>query len=174
MDTVRRLHVLRHAKSSWEDRSLRDHARPLAPRGITATLGLRRHLQMHDFDVSLVLCSTAERTRQTWDGVRAGIRSEPEVRFVEEIYDASPATLRGLLRGLPAGTGDVLLIGHNPGVADLVADLAADGAADALSRVAEKYPTGALASLRCATPWPQLAPGSAYLEQFIRPRDLPG
>jgi phosphohistidine phosphatase len=174
MADTHRLHLLRHAKSSWEDRSLRDHARPLAPRGRAAAAALGRHLAGRAVGFDLILCSTANRTRQTWAGLEAaGVSAAGGVRFVDAVYDATAAELLGLLRGVDDEAASLLLIGHNPGVGDLAVALAGDGEPRALERLYEKYPTGALAELTVAPPWRDLGPGRARLAAYVRPRDLP-
>jgi phosphohistidine phosphatase len=167
------LHLLRHAKSSWDDRSVRDHARPLAPRGQSAVVVMGRHLAERGIRVDLVLCSTAQRARETWDGVRPGVAGEPEVRFLDEIYEADPDSLLALLRGLDETTGTALLVGHNPGIADLASGLIGNVESRAAERMYDKYPTAALASFAVPGPWGELGYGRANLDGFVRPRDLP-
>jgi phosphohistidine phosphatase len=171
---ARRLVLLRHAKSSWDDASLPDEQRPLAPRGQRAVELIEAHLRATDLDVDLVLCSPSRRTRETWDGVRNGLRSAPAVRFAPEIYEATAEERLDLLHQVDAAVNAVMLIGHNPGMEQLAARLVSDGKSKALERLGEGFPTGALATLSFDTAWAELARGRSRLEGYVRPRDLSG
>jgi phosphohistidine phosphatase len=168
----RRLILLRHAKSSWDDASLPDDARPLAPRGRRAVALLEQYLRMQDPDIELVLCSPAQRTRETWDGVRKGLRSAPEVRFVPEVYEATANDLLDIVHQVDDHHRSVLLIGHNPGMQDLAERLVGDGKHKALARLGRGFPTGALAMLSFDDVWTDLDRGGARLDSFVRPKDL--
>jgi phosphohistidine phosphatase len=172
MQPSRQLILLRHAKSSWKDASLPDDERPLAPRGRRALVLVAQHLRASDITVDLVLCSPARRTRQTWDGLRAGLRAAPEVRFVRELYEATGSELLDVLNRVDRHFGAVLLIGHNPGIADLAGGLVSGGGAEPLKRLQLGFPTAALATLSSELDWADLGWQSARLEDFLRPRDL--
>jgi phosphohistidine phosphatase len=172
MQPQRRLVLLRHAKSSWKDTSLPDDERPLAPRGRRAMKLVTQHLRAGDLAVDLVLCSPARRTRQTLDGIRGGLRGVPEVRFVREIYEATPTELLEIVQYVDGRYATVLLIGHNPGMQELASGLVSGGDEAALARLREGFPTAALATLSCEVDWPDLSWRAAWLESFVRPRDL--
>jgi phosphohistidine phosphatase len=172
MPSPRRLILLRHAKSSWEDTSVPDDQRPLAPRGRRALVVVGQHLRASDIDVDLVLCSPARRTRETWDGL--GLHGEPEVRFVREIYEATAHQLLELVNQVDDRYRTVLLIGHNPGMEDLAAGLLSDGNDESLSQLHEGFATAALAVLSCDHDWSDLTWRSARLDSYVRPRDLSG
>jgi phosphohistidine phosphatase len=160
------LHLLRHAKSSWEDDNLPDHERPLAPRGRKATTRMAEHLRREGISPSLVLCSSARRTRETLERLEPG----GEVRVERELYGASAAELLERLRRVPEATDSVMLIGHNPAVQELALELAAGG--DGLADVERKFPTCALAMMRLPGTWGELRAGAAELVAFVRPKDL--
>jgi phosphohistidine phosphatase len=166
---VKRVFLLRHAKSSWKDPALADHDRPLNRRGREAAKAIAAHLNAEGVQPRLVLCSTAKRARQTLLGIERGL-GRHEVRTERQLYGASADALLAGLRRLPDKFDSVLVIGHNPGLQELALALAAPGTER--ERVAEKYPTAALATLELAGGWPQLAPGAAELVAFVRPRDL--
>ncbi|MGN6607692.1 MAG: SixA phosphatase family protein [Jatrophihabitans sp.] len=174
MSSARRLYLLRHAKSDWGDPGLADHDRPLNARGVRATGLVADHLRAVGAEVDLVLCSTARRTRETWQGVRGGLHRDPEVRFEAAIYEAPPQRLLDLLRGIDDEHRAVLMIGHNPGTALLAHGLIAGGDPDLLARLDEGYPTAALTTLTFEGTWADLRPNAAQLEGFVRPRDLAG
>jgi phosphohistidine phosphatase len=167
----RRLVVLRHAKSDWPA-GVADQDRPLGRRGMRDAGAAGRWLVEHAAMPELVWCSPARRTRETWDALGAELRSDltPEVRFDDRVYDAGLADLLSVLHDTPADSGCVLLVGHNPGVQELVLSLAKRGSDDARALAAAKYPTSALAVLELDTTWTEVAPGRALLSSFAVPR----
>jgi phosphohistidine phosphatase len=112
----RTLVVVRHAKSDWHN-DLTDDERPLAPRGRREAPAIGPWVATHAGDVDLVICSTATRARETLalSGLAAG-----EVRHDERVYAASYQDLMSVLDELPDEVGTAALVGHNPGLSDLV------------------------------------------------------
>ena len=163
MGDQKRLLLLRHAKSSWDDPTLADHDRPLAPRGREASKLIGAHLHREGIGASLILCSSARRARETLDLIGAA----GEVQIEPGLYDASAHELLDCLRRLPDEIEATMLIGHNPAIQELASTLAGDP-----SELARKYPTAALATLTFTGPWRALQPGRAELEAFITPREL--
>jgi phosphohistidine phosphatase len=165
----RHLYVLRHAKSSWDDPGLDDHERPLAPRGLRSVRMLADHLERQAIHPTLVLCSTARRTRETLEAI-----SPSGDRLIEpELYGATGPDLLDRLRQVPDDAESVMVIGHNPAMQTLVlrlADPAQDGAL--LPVVQRRFPTGALATLTFECGWSKLAPACARLTDFTKPRSL--
>jgi phosphohistidine phosphatase len=167
---MKRVYLLRHAKSSWKDPSLRDRDRPLAGRGRRAAKVIARHLREEGINPDLVLCSPARRARETLE------RVEPElgrgaVRVEPELYETGVDELLQVLRGLPDRIESVMLVGHNPSLQELAVGLARPSQESA--RVGAKLPTGALVTLAFPlSRWPEVALGTGQLEGFIRPRDL--
>jgi phosphohistidine phosphatase len=166
---VKRLFLLRHAKSSWDEPGLADRERPLAPRGRNASKRIARHMRDEGIAPELVLCSSSLRTRETLE--RLGLGDEAEVRIEDDLYAASAGELLALLNGLPDEIDAVMLIGHNPGIEELTLQLAESG--EELGRVRQKFPTAALATLELDGGWAELAPGSATLVGFVKPKELP-
>jgi phosphohistidine phosphatase len=161
---VKRLWLLRHAKSSWDDPALADHDRPLAPRGLKAAGRIARWASDHEVRPDLVLCSTALRARATLDLVVHAL-DDPEIEFEDALYHASAAELLARLRTVPVGRTGVLMIGHNPGLHELVGLLAPPRR--------DAFPTGALAELRLAiATWGEICPGCAHLAELLVPRSL--
>jgi phosphohistidine phosphatase len=168
---MRRVYLLRHAKSSWKDRSLADRDRPLAGRGRRAAKAVARHLEAEGIRPDLVLCSPARRTRETLARVEGAFGDRVEARLEETLYGASEAELLARLKALPQQVGSVMLIGHNPGLEELALALASEGAG--LARLREKYPTAALATIDLpAERWSAVKRGSGELVGYVRPRDL--
>jgi phosphohistidine phosphatase len=166
---MKRLLLIRHAKSSWDDPALSDHDRPLAPRGRRAAERMRAHLEGGDLRPGLVLCSSSKRTRETLD-ILAPAFADAERSIEEELYGADRTELLERLHEVPDDIRTVALIGHNPGVQDLALKLAGEGTD--MDRIREKFPTGALAVLGFDGPWPGLGGGTARLLSFVAPRDL--
>ena len=168
---MRRVYLLRHAKSSWKDRSLADRDRPLAGRGKRAAKAVAVHIEAEGIRPYLVLCSPARRSRETLKRVEAAFGDCVEARFEEALYGASEAELLARLRGLPPEVDSVMIVGHNPGLEELALALASEGAERA--RLQEKYPTAAFATIDLpADDWSAIEPGSGRLVDYIRPRDL--
>jgi len=158
---VKQLYLLRHAKSSWDDPSLADHERPLAPRGLRAS----------GIEPALVLCSPSRRTRETLEFLSGAIGGE--VRFEPALYAADEDVLLGVLRGVPARVPSVLLIGHNPGLQRLAVTLVGSEDEEQIAKLIEKMPTGALASFALPIDdWSELAPKAGKLVGYVVPRDL--
>jgi phosphohistidine phosphatase len=164
MTEAKRLLLLRHAKSSWDDPALADHDRPLAPRGRKASKLLGAHLRQDQPRISLVLCSSAQRTRETLEFVAP----TGEVLIERGLYGASADELLERLRRVPDKHDVVMLIGHNPAIEDLAIGLA--GTDSGLA--GQKFPTCALATLTFNGPWRDLAPGRVELVSFVKPREL--
>jgi phosphohistidine phosphatase len=168
---MKRLYLLRHAKSSWKQSGVPDHDRPLARRGRRAATTMAAHLREQGIAPELVLCSTALRARETFDGIEPALGT-PVVRFEPELYGASPDVLLDRLHKVDDAIGSVMLIGHNPSLELLALDLARPEE-PAVRELAAKYPTAALATLVVAEgSWRTLGHGTAELTGFVRPRDL--
>ena len=169
------LALLRHAKSSWTG-GLADYDRPLAKRGQKAAPEVGAELGFLGVHPDLVLCSGAARTRETIALLLPKLGgTPPKVVYDDAIYMATPATLLSLLRKIPDGSGprSVMIVGHNPGLEELAALLVGGGGDDALSRMAVKFPAGAVAVISFdAASWSAIAPGSGSLEHFITPKRL--
>ncbi|MER6278452.1 histidine phosphatase family protein [Streptomyces sp900105245] len=167
---MRRLMVLRHAKSAWTE-GVEDHRRPLAPRGLRDAPAAGRALAEAGGLPDLALCSTAVRARRTWELAAAEWGTPPPVRYDRRLYAADAADLLDVVREVPREVEALLLVGHNPGLEELVAELAGDGLDDSLERLRAKFPTSALAVLTWrGTGWPALGPGTALLTSFMVPR----
>jgi len=166
-----RLLVWRHAKSSWNNAYLADFDRPLAPRGRRAAEAMAGHLAGLD-PPALVLCSSARRAQDTLDYARPHLPDGTDVKIEDDLYGAPAPFLLARLRRVPAPTPSVLLIGHNPGLEDIVRGLGRQGDPELIARVRTKFPTGALATLTFPGDWATLAAADATLEAFVVPADL--
>ncbi len=160
--------LMRHAKSDWDDPRLADHDRPLNKRGRASAPLIGDWIAAHAPAPDCALISTAVRTRETWDGVAPKLPPVAEVRFLPALYHAAPATM---LKALQSATGTcVLMIGHNPGIAEFAARLLR-------SRPDHpdfaRYPTAAtLIATFEASDWPSVESGTGTLIAFTTPRAL--
>lgn len=165
MGTVRRLVILRHAKSAWPP-ELDDHDRPLAKRGRRDAPVAGQWLRGYGYVPDLVLCSTAVRARRTWELAAEALDARPPVVHDTELYHASAGELMDAVRRTAPETRTLLLVGHNPGLQELVLTLAAESVHEGLARAREKFPTCAIAVLEWQGRWASLGPRGALLTDF--------
>ena len=174
---MRQLLLLRHAKSSWDDPGLSDHARPLNARGRRSAAAMAGAMRDLGLSPDLVLVSSARRTLQTLQALTP-FEDNALIEPTDALYLASEAQLMEAVRGTPETVRSLLLIGHNPGLHELALSLAGGPEAASRSkageRLAEGYPTGALAEFTLAVPWRAVGEGSGRLVRFLAPRDLLG
>ncbi len=169
---ARIVYLLRHAKSSWDDPSLADRDRPLAPRGRQAVERLARHVREREIAPARVLCSPAARTRQTLAGLRRAL-GDPPTAFVPALYSADDRELLEALRGAPDDAASVLLVAHNPGLHGLATALVGAGDPELRARLRAKLPTGGLVTIAFDEAcWRDVAPGRGELVAFVVPREL--
>ena len=169
-DAGRKLIVLRHAKSDWPD--VADHERPLAKRGRRDAPVVGRWLGESGYVPDAVICSTAQRARQTWELVSTGLAEaapgvSPVVRFEPRVYEAAVLGLLMLVREFDDAWRTAMIIGHNPGLAGLATGLASPD-----NPPPQAFPTAAVAVLGLAGPWAEATPGEARLLAFTVPADL--
>jgi phosphohistidine phosphatase len=165
---MRRLILMRHAKSSWADPSQRDLDRPLNKRGRRSAGLIGRWIKRKGYRPDLALVSSARRARETWSGVVAEAGSA-ETRYVPELYHAGPDAMLDVLHRA-ADVPCVLMLGHQPGIGVFAQRLLADppGDPDFL-----KYPTAATAVIDFDRPdWSGIGWGDGGIADFVIPRAL--
>ncbi|HEX8507879.1 MAG TPA: histidine phosphatase family protein [Propionibacteriaceae bacterium] len=160
---------MRHAKAV-SDHPRGDHERPLNDRGAAAAIAVGQTLVARELVPDVVACSTATRTRQTWDGVVAGGARACEVRYLELLYLASVPTLLRTVQAMPRSAGTVMVVGHSPGIPALVDFLVARTAGSRDWPRLGEYPTAGVAVLALTRPWSDVSEGCAELMDFIVPR----
>jgi phosphohistidine phosphatase len=170
---MRRLLLLRHAKSSWDTPGLADLERPLAPRGRRTAPLVAELMAKRRWVPDLVLCSQAARVRETW-GLMAPLLGEKiPTKTLRTIYPGAPSRLLMTLRRAPDQAKTVLLIGHNPGLGALATSLCGAGSKKAREKMSTKFPTAGLAVVDFDVDrWSDVASGGGRLEAFVRPKDL--
>lgn len=168
---IRTLLILRHAKSDRDGAPADDFARPLARRGRRDAPRMGRWLQERGLTPDLVLSSPAQRARETTEAVTAllGVPAA-HIHYDDRLYLAAPDTLLAVIAGCPARAGTLLLVGHNPGLEELLEYLCAEP--PPRTDTGKLLTAGALAQLTLQQPWSKLAPRSATLVELVRPREL--
>jgi phosphohistidine phosphatase len=168
---TRTLLILRHAKSDRDGAPADDFARPLARRGRRAAPRIGRWLQVHGPVPDLVLSSPALRARQTAEVVTEALDVPAErIQFDDRLYLATCDTLLDVLAGCPSRTRTLLLVGHNPGLEELLEYLCAEP--PPRNTAGKLLTAGALARLTLRQDWKKLEARSAELLELARPREL--
>ncbi|MEM7442318.1 MAG: histidine phosphatase family protein [Pseudomonadota bacterium] len=170
---MRSLILLRHAKSAWDNASLGDHDRPLAPRGERASLVIGRYLRQLGTPIDLALSSTARRARDTWalastqlDGL---IATETDPAF----YLKGPKAILNRVSAADDSAQTIILVGHNPDTQSLAMTLAESGPSEQRQALAQKLPTAALVRLELPIErWADVSDCRGKLIEFITPRML--
>lgn len=170
---MKTLTLLRHAKSGWDDPLLRDFDRPLNAKGERAAITVGRNLREMGLTFDHVVASPAVRVMETLAAVAHGFGSELAPDYDRRLYLAEQATLLDVIHALPETAASALLVGHNPGLEELVLALVPEGGDERRGDVAVKFPTASVAVMTFAVDrWADVAPGGATLSHFVRPRDL--
>jgi phosphohistidine phosphatase len=170
---MRRLLLLRHAKSDWTGIGLNDQDRALAARGRDSAPLVGAYMAHHALIPDLVLSSTATRARDTWGLVAETFRKPPPVVYDERLYETGPKAILEAIQSTERHVHVLLVVGHNPGLRDLAELLIASGDVDARQRLLEKFPTAGLAVIDFPVDdWAKLHPKSGRLDRFVAPRRL--
>lgn len=163
---MKRLIVMRHTKSDWSGGAANDHDRPLNARGRAAAVNLGKWLGRNDLTPDQLLCSSAERTQETFQ--RLNLPPETQTVFARALYLSSPDTILSVLRGARAQT--VLIIGHNPGIGAFAEEIVS---APPKHPDFVRYPTGAtlVAEFDIKT-WDEVHWANGNAIHFVVPREL--
>lgn len=165
---TKRLILTRHAKSSWDDPSTPDHDRPLNERGKAAAADLGDWLASRGYTPEEVLCSDALRTRKTWSGMAPALPGTAILHLKPALYNAGSDVMLAVLRHATADT--VMIIGHNPGIAELAHRLVAHAPQNPEF---QRYPTGATLVIEFPIDtWQEAAYGEGATLDFIVPREI--
>ncbi|WP_246476097.1 SixA phosphatase family protein [Roseibium litorale] len=165
--------MLRHAKSDWSDSSLKDVDRPLNARGQKSVPAIGRFMADNRLFPDLILCSTAQRTRETLAGIMPFLPREGEVRLLRALYDQSEDSYIPQIRKQGGTAHTLLVIGHNPATEETAHELFGSGPADLKADMEAKYPSGGLCVLDFdLEDWSKLIPETGQLIHFVKPRNL--
>jgi phosphohistidine phosphatase len=159
----RSLFLFRHAKSDWHSESGRDHERPLAKRGVKAAKAMGRILAASGQVPGLAVTSSALRARTTLELAMKAGGWDCRVTVLDSLYETTHAGALEVIRGLPDGNPEVLLVGHEPTWSDLLAGLLGGGRF--------RFVTAAMARVDLELPhWSRVAPGTGELAWMMAPR----
>lgn len=163
MGNVKALFILRHAKSSWDDPSLADFARPLNDRGMSTAPFMGRLMRDKGLAPDIILSSPAKRAKKTAKLAKEAAEFAAEIQYDERIYEASPQALRQVISELDDAHNSAMLVGHNPGM---------EGFIRLLTGQTEAVPTAALAVIRLDLDrWNKIDDGCGTVEAIFRPKD---
>lgn len=170
---MKTLYLLRHAKSAWDRADLPDHERPLNQRGRDACKVLAEYWRRHHVLPAIVLCSSAARTQETLSRIADALDRDINAKVTEDLYMAEPKALLAAIRALDDNFASAMIIGHNPGLGELARQLTGSGGAHKVASLAEKFPTGGLATLSFdVSAWSKIKPGRGLLKDYVTPRTL--
>ncbi len=168
---MKRLMLMRHAKSSWEQPGQADFDRPLNPRGERSARLIGTYLRQRGCEPDLILCSSACRTRETVAGLLEQLSRPPDVVYSDGLYLADPDAILDMISAVDDKFRRVLVVGHNPGIEELAIALIAEDPSGARPAVEAKFPTGALASYKLDIKrWRRAGPGR--ITDFQTPKNL--
>ncbi len=164
--------LLRHAKAVQQSRG-DDFARDLQEKGHRDAGRLGGYLRSHDLVPDVALVSAAARTRQTFDGLMATIEAPVAATYDEALYNATAGEIRGMLKGTAPGVQTLMIVGHNPGIADLAAMLARDGDLAEITRLRHFFAPCSLAIIVSdGEDWADVAARGGRLDLFLQAQDL--
>lgn len=169
------LFILRHAKSSWSDPFLDDFERPLNKRGKRACVDMWQWFIKQNISPELVLCSPAKRAKDTWKRMKKEQMAFGKKKFEASLYLASPSELLDLIKKVPAKVSSLMLIGHNPGMHELILQLVNTNAlqpeqAQSFQQIVYKFPTTGFAHLQFnVSDWVDVAPLTGKLYRIMTP-----
>jgi len=164
--------LLRHAKAVQQSQG-DDFARDLQDKGVADAGRLGEHLAERALVPDFALVSSSERTRQTFEIVQAALGRQIAARFEDGLYNATAAELRGMLRSIQAGITTLMIVGHNPGIADAAVMLARDGDPVEIGRMRNRFsPCGVAVIAFDAETWADAAASGGRLDLFLLPEDL--
>ena len=161
---MRTLYLLRHAKSSWKDNSLRDFDRPLKGRGRRAAEQMGQVLAEEKLKLPLMISSPAVRARETIELVLESADFKVKPQFEERIYEADVRTLLDVVQSIPDSSDTAIMVGHNPGFENLLSYFTGDN---------RHMPTCALAKIEFdVASWNEVSEERGRLELFVTPKEL--
>jgi phosphohistidine phosphatase len=171
---MKTLGLFRHAKSDWNDARLRDFDRPLNERGVKGAAVMGAHIVGQGTKWYRIISSPAVRAAQSVEIAAQAAGTNPAIIWDRRIYLASSASLLDLLRDQEGDPASILMVGHNPGLEDLIFDLVPDdGSSPLRDIVEEKFPTATFAVLELdIDSWSDADDGCARLVHLVRPRDI--
>lgn len=173
MSSQKTLYILRHAKAQEAVAGQDDHVRQLNERGIRAAKDMGKYLFKQKIQPDKVLCSSAVRTTETLLKVEEAYLQPLPTEYTEKLYLASGNAMLTLISGIPDNILKLMLVGHNPGMHQLVLKLARTGSEKLLDKLAEKFPTCAFAEIDLGKiDWRDIGRTRGNLKNFVTPKTL--
>ena len=162
---MKQIYVLRHAKSSWNNINLSDFDRPLSKRGISDAVKLGKYISYNNIRVSLVICSNAERTKNTFDLIANDLNfSTKKAIYTDNLYFGEHNKIIEFIKNLDDKYQSILIIGHNPTLHALIEKLT--------NELIEKFATCNLANITSKNSWKDTSFGSCELKSLIKPKEI--
>ena len=162
---MKQIFLLRHAKSDWSTLGQQDFERPLVKRGINDALLISQYIQDEKHSVDAVLCSSAVRTKETFDLCAHSFNfSIEKATYLDELYFGSVDKAIKLIKGLNNNLSSVLLVGHNPTMHILLEEIT--------GKTIDSFSTCALEQICIENSWKDLSLKNCELKSFIRPKEL--
>ncbi len=167
---MKKLILMRHAKSSWSEEDIQDISRTLNERGRKGAALLGAWMEKENLTPDMVLTSAATRCKETWDGVSDHLSQTPEVVVERDLYMAGPEEILATIRARAKGD-TVLVLAHQPGIGMLAREMRIDPPPHYAAF--DKYPTGATTVLDVPIDdWTDILPGTATFETYVDPKKL--
>ncbi|MCW5689206.1 MAG: histidine phosphatase family protein [Pseudolabrys sp.] len=170
---MRRLLLLRHAKTEPATLTHEDRSRALIERGRRDAGKIGAYMQTHALVPDRVVLSPAKRVQETWKYMAGALKRAPGATTAEPVYAATPHDILGIILGAPAAAHSLMIIGHNPSLQDVALMLIASGDIDTRELLREKLPTAGLVIIDFPfDEWRNVHPQSGRLERFVTPKSL--
>lgn len=170
---MKRLCLMRHAKSDWSDPANDDFSRPLNARGLVAADFMAGYIAKSPYRPDAVLCSTSARARETFAPLAKLLGKSVPVQYRDELYHAMPDLMLDEIHAAPDSASTLLVVAHNPGLVLLAMALAEDPEEEVATRVANGVPTGGFIVFEFDVKrWKDIEEGCGRTVFFGRPRDL--
>ncbi len=170
---MKKLSLLRHAKSDWQDPTTRDFDRPLNDKGKRVARAMGHWVAAQKIRFDHIIASPALRVQETIEYFIEGYGKRFDIDWERKIYLASSATILDVVRESDDDYAHILVVGHNPGIEDIIFDLVPDNGSKLRDMVEKKYPTGAFSKLHLdCNHWTELSNNPAQFETFMPPRNI--
>jgi phosphohistidine phosphatase len=170
---MKQLLLMRHAKSNWSVEGLSDFERSLNDRGHLNAQDMALYLLKNAPLPDYILCSTAQRTRETLGYLLKAYSHPHTVQMSRKIYEAPYVQIMEQVQAVPEHVQTLLVLGHNPGMEEMAFNLCGDGEVDAFKELRFKYPTAACAHISFNVgAWLDVTRTSGYLKDFVTPKTI--
>jgi len=170
---MRRLLILRHAKTEPAAPDQDDRHRALVDRGRRDAGQIGAYMASHALIPDRVVLSPARRVQETWKYLAGAFKPAPGATTTERVYEATVHDIFAILAGTAASVHSLMVVGHNPSLHEVALMLIASGDIEARERLREKLPTAGLVIIDFAfDDWSKLHPQSGRLERFVTPKSV--